>query len=291
MNYYRTYKALALFFISGIIFSAHIFGMDEEFARKLNTLRWVAYAPTNFDPGANQYPDRASIEKDLKRLLKAGFSGVITYGANNTLADIPRIAKKAGFQAVIMGIWSILDKQEMAGAVNAARYVDGYCAGNEGLLYKRYTINELNAAIGYLKERTGKPVATSEQIGDYQERLILEAGDWVFPNVHPGLRSIKSPKESADWVKARYASLKSAATLLNKPVLLKEAGYPTAGGELASEDNQRVFFKLLELTGVRFAYFEAFDQAWKRLFPIEPHWGLFDKTRRPKRFIAEKINK
>lgn len=291
MDYYKTYKALVLFLISGILFSAHVFGMDQGFTRKLARLKWVAYAPTNFNPGANQYPDQVSIEKDLKLLLKAGFRGVITYGANNTLADVPRIAKKAGFEAVIMGIWSIMDRQEMDNAVNAAGYVDGYCAGNEGLLYKRYSIHELNTAISYLKEKTGKPVATSEQIGDYQDRLILEAGDWVFPNVHPGLRRIKPPKESADWVKARYASLKLAATALNKPVLLKEVGYPTAGDALASEDNQRVFFKLLETTGVRFAYFEAFDQEWKRLFPVEPHWGLFDKTRRPKRFIAEKINK
>ena len=169
--------------------------------------------------------------------------------------------------------------------------MDGYCLGNEGLLYKRYTLNELCLAMDNLKARTAKPVATSEQIGEYEDTRLLETGDWVFPNVHHSLRSIRSPEESAEWIKKRYRSVKLSVASLKKEVLFKEVGYPTAGDTLTSEDNQRVLFKLLEITGVKFAYFEAYDQYWKRLFPIEPHWGLFDKERHPKKFIAEKLKK
>ncbi len=159
MNY-RPLKVLLSFFVC-LFLTRQLFAMDEAFSHKLSALKWVAYAPVNFDPGANKYPDASSIEEDLRMLLRAGFDGVITYGSLNTLADIPRIAKKLGYKAVIMGIWSIQDQREINNAISALAYVDGYCLGNEGLLYKRYTLNELWLAIDNLKARTAKPVATS----------------------------------------------------------------------------------------------------------------------------------
>ena len=158
-------------------------------------------------------------------------------------------------------------------------------------MYKRYTIEELKRSIDYVKERTGKPAATTEPVTAYTYTETLELGDWIFPNAHPFLRDIKHPLEAMEWVKKYYRIVRTTASGLKKPILFKEVGFPTDGDPYGTEENQRIFFKLLEMSGVRFAYFEAFDQYWKRWLPVEPHWGLFDKYRAPKKFISDRAKR
>lgn len=263
------------------------FGLNDEFVRKIDSLKWITYAPTNFNPLKKIYPSGESIAQDLKLLFDAGFNAVITYGSQETLADIPRIAREAGFQGVIMGIWDFKDQKELDNAIAMAAYVDGYCVGNEGL-YFRYELNELKDAITYVKTKTNKPATTTEEINDYAKGYIVELGDWVFPNVHPYFSNAKSPFEAARWVKNHYRIVRRGAPA-NKPILFKEVSLPTRGDCECNEKRQKEFFKLMEASEVRFAYFEAFDQYWKRHHPVEPYWGLFDKNRRPKKFASEKL--
>lgn len=263
-------------------------GSPDEFKEKINSLRWIAYAPTNFNPEIADYPSESSLEEDLKVLSNAGFNGLITYGAQNSLADIPKIAGRLGFKGIIMGIWDIGSEDELDNAIKMSGYVDAYCVGNEGL-YVRYELADLIKTIDYIKAATGKPATTTEQITDYAKQQILEAGDWIFPNIHPFLNNIKSIPRAVDWIKKHFRILSRHASILNKPLLFKEIGYPTRGDPLASSARQKEFFKLTEKTEVKFAYFEAFDQYWKQTLPIEPHWGLYDRYRKPKKFIAEKI--
>lgn len=93
------------------------FGLNDEFVRKIDSLKWITYAPTNFNPLKKIYPSGESIAQDLKLLFDAGFNAVITYGSQETLADIPRIAREAGFQGVIMGIWDFKDQKELDNAI------------------------------------------------------------------------------------------------------------------------------------------------------------------------------
>src|SRR4051812_48426416 len=48
---------------------------------KLSSVRWVAYAPTNFNPTVSPpiIPPDASIQADLQALKDAGFDGLVTY--------------------------------------------------------------------------------------------------------------------------------------------------------------------------------------------------------------------
>lgn len=262
--------------------------VSNDFQQKIDSLKWIAYSPTDFNPEANTYPADASIREDLKTLRKAGFSGLVTYSSVSILAEVPKIAKEAGFKGIIMGIWDIRSQAELDNAIKMSEYVDGYCVGNEGINERRYELQELRKAIDYIKIKTKRPATTSEEIRQYAKQEVVEIGDWVFPNAHPVLYNIKSPSKAIAWLEKYYRIVKRSSSALGKPVLFKETGYPTAGDALCNEDNQKEFFLLLEHTEVKFVYFEAFDQFWKDYSPFEPHWGLFDAQRTAKKFIAEK---
>lgn len=282
--------ALTLFLTISITLCFHLKAgaQDNEFSRKLYSVKWIAYSPTNFNPDKGLYPPLISIEQDLKVLKGAGFTGIITYGSTGTLSSIPEIAKNLGFEGVIMGIWDIRDNQELSAAIESRDYVDGYCVGNEGL-GRRYEIEELISVMDYVRQMSVKPITTAEEIMDYANDKIVKLGDWVFPNVHPFLLNIKEPQKAANGIKHYFKIISRAAK--GKPVLFKEVGYPTNGDAFANQRNQRKFFLLMEDSFVNFSYFEGFDQYWKNSLEVEPHWGLFDKNRRPKKFIKSGIRR
>jgi exo-beta-1,3-glucanase (GH17 family) len=258
----------------------------ETLEEKLLSLCWVAYSPTHFDPDAEVYPSEDDIRVDLQTLHGAGFRGLVTYGSESTLRHIPRIAGETGFEGVIMGVWSPTGAEELANAVGAADYVDGYCVGNEGLFFGRYDLDTLKIAMDNLRATTGKPVATTEVLNSYySDAQIRELGDWAFPNVHPYWNGMKSPQQAVTWTQQQFTDLNALYEERSKMVVLKEVGLPTAGDPELSEEGQAEYYKLLRSTDVRFFYFEAFDQPWKTSQPVEPHWGLFRSDRSPKPVI------
>lgn len=256
----------------------------EEFKKKALGIKWIAYAPTNFDPEAGVYPSEESIRKDLQLLYRHGFEGIVTYGSDRILGDIPRIAQEAGLSGVIMGIWDIESTEEITNAIKAAKYVDAYCVGNEGLGH-RYDIDTLTKLIAKIKGKTARPAATTEQVNDYYRDDVLTVGDWIFPNIHPFLSNVKDPQKAASWIRKYYDRLQKKCPP-DKFVFFKEVGYPTAGNSYASQQNQVDFFQYMEATWVPFVYFEAFDQRWKQYLPVEPYWGLFNSKRKPKKYIT-----
>jgi len=260
---------------------------SSEFTQKILNLKWVAYSSTYCDPTKNDFPTEDTIRSDLQLLYSAGFRGVVTYNSYDTFAQIPRIAKEIGFAGVIMGIWDIESREEIMNANMAGQYVDGYCVGNEGL-NSRYDLETLNEVIEGLKKSTNRPVTTTEQIFDYYNDDVLNIGDWIFPNIHPFLCEVKNPKKAAQWIEKHYELLKKHAG--SKLILFKEVGYPTAGAREATAVNQNAFFLTFEKKGIPFVYFEAFDQYWKTDLPVEPHWGIFDSKRRPKKYIKPFLN-
>jgi len=275
---------LILVLLTGLFTKPAFCARNDEFKRKIDKLRWIAYSPTNFDPDRNIYPSINSIRKDLQVLYRYGFNGIVTYGSYNTLAEIPRIALEVGFSGVIMGIWDIENKEETMNAILASKYVDGYCVGNEGL-NRRYDIDSLNKVIANIKQTTQKSVTTTEEVSDYYNDTVLLIGDWVFPNIHPFLYEVKDPKKAAMWIEKHYQLLRRHCPP-DKIILFKEVGFPTDGMAGATELNQRDFFKNFAKKDIPFVYFEAFDQQWKRLLACEPYWGLFNYKRKPKKCVS-----
>lgn len=255
----------------------------DPLIRKFKTLRWIAYSPSTGNPLASVEPSLSEIAEDLLLLRGYGFQGLVTYGANGNLGAVPAMARASGFEGIVMGIWDPANESEISSALKASAYVDGYCVGNEGLSLgtSRYNKQKLEAALSYVRSKTGKPVTTTEERGDYgRDTWLARTGDWCFPNIHPYWAGVKSPVEAVLWTSRQHRQLSEDAQ--GRVVVLKETGFPTGGDEGVNEETQRQFYQLMETAGIPFVYFEAFDQRWKDHEPVEPYWGLFDSERSPK---------
>jgi exo-beta-1,3-glucanase (GH17 family) len=262
---------------------ARIEATHTTFGLTLFSIRWIAYAPTNWNPVKGIQPSEASLRADLKTLHDAGFTGLVTYGAD--LPAIPRLASECGFRGMLLGVWDPKDPVELALAGREASnpLILGFIVGNEGL-GERYDLDTLQHTVKALSDATGKPVTTSEQVNDYQDQRLLSLGDWICPNAHPFWNGRLEPHEAVRWTVEQYQSLLRRTV---KPVLLKEVGLPSAGHARVSEAAQSDYYRLLMQTDVRFCFFEAYDQPWKQWSPVEPHWGLFraDRSAKPVVFL------
>ncbi len=252
----------------------------------------IAYQPRGFYPGSEYATSaRAQIAQELKQLHELGFLSLVTYGSRSAMGFIPAMARAQGFSGmVIMGIWDIYSVEEWDNAVAQREFVDGYCLGNEGLFALRYTVEELEEKMNELRRATGKPVTTGEPIysyleGPYREWLVKHS-DWLFPNTHPFWGGQRHFQQAVDWVVARIDYLEATS---GKKVIVKETGLPSLPPNPQSEEMQKAFFDALRSTGIRFVYFEAFDQPWKHTLENQPeaegHWGLHDANGRPKKAI------
>lgn len=244
---------------------------------------WMDYAPTNFNPVTHQYPNEASIRSDLETLVNMNTRGIVTYGSENSLGQIPRLAKEAGIQKVVMGLWDPANQEELTNALQAQAYVDGYCVGNEGL-NSRYTFAALELAINNLRTQTNKPVTTTEVIENYSNQQLSDLGDWVFPNAHPYWHGIRDPATAVQWTLDQHNSLAAQTPLM---VVFKEVGLPSEGEAGLSQENQNAYYRelenrLLSSNSTKTVHFEAFDQPWKNNPPVEPHWGFLTAERSPK---------
>lgn len=247
----------------------------------------VAYNPRMFSPAQPSAQTISQILQDLHALRSAGVRGLVTYSAAGTLGLIPKLAREVGFDGtIIMGIWDPRDREEWQHALAQRDFVDGYCLGNEGLGI-RYQPEELAARMAELRKLTGRPVTTSEPIDSYLKgpyrAWLLTHSDWLFPLAHPFWAAQADPTQAVDWILARYDFLTSTS---GRPVILKEAGFPSAGVPGADEETQLKFFQALESTRISFFYFEAYDQAWKPAAlsrgDVEAHWGLYRSDGSPK---------
>jgi exo-beta-1,3-glucanase (GH17 family) len=266
---------------------------DQGWRDKITALRWVDYSPSTGNPDQGKEASVEAIRDDLASLRQAHFSGLVTYSAKGRLGrELISLAKNAGFQGIIIGVWDPMNEDELSAAKSAAasEIVVGFCIGNEGLMTKRYTLEELESAINDVRKATGKPVTTAETIDTYDEKL-LHLVDWVFPNAHPYFSNVTEPKAAVAWTQQAFQRLTKETSQF---VILKEVGLPTAGDdkEPLSEEAQCEYYVQLAQTNTRFVYFEAFDLLWKLKPPVEPHWGIFRSDRSPKilaRHLSENV--
>ncbi|MBI1873277.1 MAG: hypothetical protein HYS05_05215 [Acidobacteria bacterium] len=276
--------------------------LEDKFKR----LFWIGYAPIEFDPEVGRYPDASSIEADLRALIGGPIEGIITFGSEQTLSNIPAIAKAVGIRGVIMGVYDPTNTTELNAAVAARKSVDGYCVGHLGLREGRYEQARLEEAIRMVRERSGKPVSTTEALEDLVAYEGLGACvDWLFPDVHQYWHEGASPNAAlADLVRTRDAVRQVRVHLgAHRPVLMKMLSYPSAGGSGLTPEAQREFFDRMlrmlhdDVSGpgrLYASFFAAFDNDWKTRdrgwSPPELSTGLYDLARSPKPAVSAFIN-
>ena len=169
--------------------------------------------------------------------------------------------------------------------------------GNEGLTFNRYEEEDLVIAARRLRTKlpVGIPYSTSEPLVGYQRESIFEFGDFLAPNIHPVFdRPKMNPREAAEWVHIEAASLARRA---DRPVVVKETGFPHDGRNRYTPELQAEFWKeypapgLLVKSGTpggawRFhgVAFDAFDLPWRSeqsKIDLDKSWGMMSKDRKP----------
>lgn len=258
---------------------------------------WVAYSPSDsWQPG--QVAESSLVWRDLELLHNFNFDGLITYGTLDSLCRVPRLARRWGFQKVIMGVWidtnMTTNQQGMDLAINYSDDADAICVGNEALFFNYVDTNYLWSVMDEIRFVTGKPVTTSEHWSLYfdssYQNWLLRNCDFLLPILNPTDNGIFDPIAGALWVKAKFDSLRAIAGP-NVEVIVKEAGWPANSDSVqqrtwANEDDQYRYFRRLDdyyiQQTLNFFCFEAFDGWWKNWGPTQPFWGLFDSQRHPK---------
>lgn len=264
--------------------------------------RFIAYQPTSLQVSDGQLTqaDPASIRADLQ-VLRPRFDGLITYGAIHGAEQIPDIAAKLGFKAVIMGVWDVRKPAELNNVIAAARrqpgIVVGVSLGNERIFAGEISYAELAAAIDKAHQLApGIAIAASEPFHLFlqpQAAELLGRLDLLLPIVHPVHQPWfrQAPTvNAADFV---GNVLNDLAAAYCGPILVKETGIPTAPADQGfSTTLQADFYRALAQRvpadrSRTFAYFSAFDAPWRShdatatagTYPEEAHWGLYTEKR------------
>lgn len=270
--------------------------------------RFVAYTPTSLKIvwGEVTSADAASIREDLKA-LRPYFDGLITYSSRDGAELVPAIAAELGYKAVIVGLWTPSDPDEVRNAIGAARrYPDlvlGFSLGNEIILGKRGTWAELGRYVDLMRARVPDvPLTVSEpfaQFLDGDAAPVRDELDFMLVNIHPVFEKWFGTAGPDNWSDFVVKVTDRLAGTYCGPIIVKETGLPTGpAGEGFTPEKQAAFWRALEgrfppSHARAFSYFSAFDAPWRTQdihpvpgeHPEEAFWGLFTETRAPKPVI------
>ena len=272
---------------------------------KFNSLSYAPYRAWQ-SPMENSFPSPSQISSDL-RLIKGQADGIRTYSSiegtlPETMArikagtDIAGLAKKAGLK-LWLGIWlssnpTINAKEMQAGIAEANAYpgtVTRVVVGNEVLLRRDLSVDDLIKDIDYVRARVKQPVAYAD-VTDF----------WAqFPQVAPHVDIVmihflpywENTPLSVDGALAEIGSTteKFKKMFPGKQISIGETGWPSRGrwrGPAApSRVNEAVFLRrfvtLADKEGVDYNLIEAFDQNWK--YENEgvagANWGIWNANR------------
>lgn len=285
-------------------------GERSFFAYLTNTTKppaLIDYSPTEFDPrrGRNFHlPSPSSIEKDLLKLRQV-FDGLVVYSYHPEVTPIIlEKTKQLHYRAVVLGIWDARSAKEIHGVVELIhQYADdmtlALCLGNEGIYFHLYSIKDLFKAQNKIQIALGPsiqiPITTSEPWDSYRDSALYAFGDFLAPNLHPvWVKPALPAKDAVLWTRTQAISLMEKA---QKPVLVKETGFPHSGERHFTPQVQKQFWEMY-LREERLVYshtspllwtsfatsFEAFSLPWKAEQsgePIEASWGLMSQDRVP----------
>jgi len=271
-------------------------------------LQSVSFAP--YRPGQSPltrtFPTTEQIDQDLKR-LQGKVRAVRTYSAGENLEAVPRLAGKYGLK-VWHGAWLNDNDKENLEQINllvdhANRYpdtIERVIVGNEVLLRRDLTANQLRGYIRQVKSRVKQPV-TYADVWEFWLRNPQLADEVDFITIHLlpywedepiGLdrREADGSLRIENHIKAIYKRVQDRFP--GKKIVIGETGWPSDGrmrsdarpGRVEQVRYFSIFRALAEKEHFDYNIVEAFDQHWKarQEGTVGAAWGLLDAWRHDK---------
>ena len=220
-----------------------------------------------------------------------------TYSSMPPQGEVVRVAQELGMK-VYLGIWISANaednEKEIAAALALAKAhpdaIKAIVVGNEVMLRREMTGEQLAAIIRDVKARSGLPV-TYADIFEFWRRNPVLASAVDFMSVHilphwddPAPVSIDEVQDHVRGIIDRVQK-----TFPGKAMIIGEIGWPSAGrtrgAAVPSLVNQarfiREFVGRADALGVPYNIIEAIDQGWKRNpeGTVGGYWGILDGDR------------
>ena len=268
-------------------------------------LKSLSFAPFRAGQGPVQgiYPTPEQIEADLK-LISRKTHNIRTYASSEgNMPKIPELAGKYGL-TMLQGAWlnapNVLqdkNKAEIAELIRSANahpdVVKRVIVGNEVLLRYDLTVEQLIGYIREVKRSVKQPVSYADAWSMYMAHpeLIKEV-DFITIHILPywNDRPIAADEAPAH-IERMIKDIKQQANAIapNKPILIGESGWPSAGRQrgsaIPSVVNEarfiRAFIKVAADNGIDYNIVESFNQTWKSAFEgvAGGNWGLYSADR------------
>jgi exo-beta-1,3-glucanase (GH17 family)/cellulose synthase/poly-beta-1,6-N-acetylglucosamine synthase-like glycosyltransferase/uncharacterized protein YecT (DUF1311 family) len=256
----------------------------------------LSFSP--FQPGVDPTDDGAVTKAELDRdltLLEPVTGKVRLYASRGGLDLVPEAARAHGL-SVSAAAWLSgnpeEDRAEIERAVDLARdnwNVRALYVGNEALLRKDLTAEDLIAYLREVRDRVSVPVTTGEVWHTWLEHPELAREvDFIAAHMLPYWEGVPAD-QAVKTAFERYDQLRAAFP--GKKVVIAEFGWPSQGYNNKAADTGpevqaeviRDFLLEARTRNVEYNIIEAFDQPWKtNEGSVGAYWGLFDAARHPK---------
>ncbi|MDR2689773.1 MAG: beta-1,6-glucan synthase [Azoarcus sp.] len=257
-------------------------------------LRCVSYAPFHH-PGQTPFIEgvvieRQQIEADLGALVKIT-DCVRLYSVDTGLDQVPALARALGLK-VLLGAWVGRDADKNTRELDRAlalanAYPDvvrALIVGNEVLLRRERTVEEMRALLAYARARSAVPVTYAEVWEFWLENdTLAEAVDFVTVHILPFWEDEPVDIEQA-LAHVADTHARVDAHFRGKPILIGETGWPSAGRQRKESRPSRVnqaryireFVHQAHAQGWDYNLIEAIDQPWKRHLEgtVGGYWGM-----------------
>jgi exo-beta-1,3-glucanase (GH17 family) len=259
-------------------------------------LKSISFAP--FRPGQSPltfvYPTPAEIDEDMA-VLAGRVESVRVYSSKG-FESVPDSARRHGLK-VTMGAWlsgkAELEEQEIALVIELAnRYPDvitRVVVGNEALLRRDTTPEKLTGYLRQVRAAVHQPV-TYADVWEWWLKYPQIAAEVDFLTIHllPYWEDVPAGVAGATE-RIRWSYREIARQFPDKPILVGEVGWPTAGrsrgaavpGVVENALFVSSFVRLAAEEGFDYNLIEAFDQPWKEYQEgtVGGHWGLYTAGR------------
>ncbi|MBN2647304.1 MAG: glycosyltransferase [Thiotrichales bacterium] len=263
-----------------------------------NQIPGFAFSPyqKGQSPFDNTFPTPQEIASDLE-ILSGKAHAIRTYSVGGVFGEIPKLAYPHNIN-LTLGAW--LGPNQLDNASEVSRLtqlieeppynVVRAIVGNEALLRKDMSEEELTHWLRWVRSKVSVPVSTAEpwHVWIKHPDLAKEV-DFIAVHMLPFWEGI-ALDQAVDYIVDKMHLLEQ--TFPDKPIVITEVGWPSNGRAIkqaeASQANQAIFMRRFVSRAQEEKYvfymMEAFDQPWKNRLEgsIGGHWGLYDVERKLK---------